>query len=51
MKFALSFLVIVVMAALLTVGIVKMATGTLWILPLVLAAFFFLFIRYGCLGH
>lgn len=50
-NFALSLLVTVLMAVLFSVGIVKMATGTLWILPVVTAAFFFVFIRYGCLRH
>lgn len=50
-NFALSLLVTVLMAVLFSMGIVQLATGSVWLLLLVTAAFFFVFIRYGCLRH
>lgn len=51
MNFLLSFGVTVLMTVLITVGIAKLATGSFWLLAVVMAAFMFLFIRYGCLRH
>ncbi|MFN0069017.1 MAG: hypothetical protein ACKVYV_15435 [Limisphaerales bacterium] len=49
MNFALSFLVTLIFTVLFSAGIVRMATGSIWLLLVVTATFFFLFIRYGCL--
>ncbi|HMO66141.1 MAG TPA: hypothetical protein PKE47_13115 [Verrucomicrobiota bacterium] len=51
MNFLLSFGVTILLTVLITIGVAKLATGTVWVLLVVLAAFMFLFIRYGCLRH
>lgn len=50
-NFLLSFGVTVLMTVLITIGVAKLATGSIWFLAAVLAVFMFLFIRYGCLRH
>jgi len=46
-----AFLVMIVMAAILTAGVVLTVGGNPWLLIVGFLAFAFLFIKYGCLAH